>query len=63
MVLRFIINFVRWSWGYPSLVMSETPTNIECLLMFFGGLIDIAILTNIIILVIFWWNNRQDRCK
>lgn len=63
MLLRYIINFVRWSWGYPSLVMPETPTIDEFVLMYIGGLIDILVLTIIIIFIIFWWNERKDKSK
>lgn len=59
MILRFIINFVRWSWGYPSLPMPETIDKQTKFLMFFGVCLDTILLILVILALIQLWDSMK----
>lgn len=63
MILRILINFARWSWGFPSLKVPETVSPEYEFLLGFGLLIDIAVISGVGLLIFNWKKNREDERK
>lgn len=58
MILKLLIDFYRWLWGIPPLVL-QTVDEPTALAIMFGALIDITAIAGIVVLVLTAYNDRK----
>lgn len=58
MILKLLIEFYRWLWGMPPLVIQTTNEPMTPVI-FFGAMIDIVAIIGIVGLAITAYNDRK----
>lgn len=62
MILKLLIDFYRWLWGMPPVVIQEVNEPMV-LTIVFGAMIDIAVIIGIIGCAITAYNNKTKTTK
>ncbi len=58
MILRLIVAFTRWAWGIsPAFVTADSET--WYIAMYFGALVDVAVVTILIVVLVNWMQERR----
>lgn len=60
MILKLLIDFYRWLWGMPPIVIQEVKEPMF-LAIGFGAIIDITVIIGIIGLAITAYNDRKKK--
>lgn len=60
MILRLIVALARWTWGIsPAFIKPDRIDEAYALMMSFGVLIDIAVVSYAIMAFVDWYNRRK----